>query len=137
MLYPIAIEPGDETGAWGVVVPDIKGCFSAGDTMDEAINNAKEAIEIHLETLAEQFGKEPPEASTVQHWAESGEYDGWIWGVVEIDTSKFSGKTERFNVTLPARLVARIDAKVASGSAYRSRSAFLAAGAEAMLTRSS
>lgn len=135
MLYPIAIEPGDDTGAWGVVVPDIQGCFSAGDTLDEAIANAKEAIEAHLETLAEKFGKEPPTATSVQHWAESGEYVGWIWGVVEVDTSKYMGSTERYNVTLPSRLVAKIDDAVAKGSVYRSRSAFLAAGAEALLAR--
>ena len=29
MLYPIGIEMGDETHAYGVVVPDVPGCFSA------------------------------------------------------------------------------------------------------------
>ena len=33
MRYPVAIEPGTETEAFGVVVPDLPGCFSAGDTM--------------------------------------------------------------------------------------------------------
>ena len=37
MRYPIAIERGTETAAYGVVVPDLPGCFSAGDTLDEAI----------------------------------------------------------------------------------------------------
>lgn len=37
MRYPIAIEPGDDTHAWGVVVPDLPGCFSAGTTLDGAI----------------------------------------------------------------------------------------------------
>ncbi|MEW7983382.1 MAG: type II toxin-antitoxin system HicB family antitoxin [Candidatus Sedimenticola endophacoides] len=45
------IEPGGENTAWGVVVPDLPGCFSAGDTLDEAIDNAKEAIELWLETV--------------------------------------------------------------------------------------
>ena len=43
MRYPIAIEAGDETTAFGVVVPDLPGCFSAGDTLDEAIAGAEEA----------------------------------------------------------------------------------------------
>jgi len=51
MKYPIAIEPGDATTAWGVVVPDLPGCFSAADSgIDEAIDNAKEAIELWIET---------------------------------------------------------------------------------------
>ena len=43
MRYPIAIEPGDETSAFSVIVPDLPGCFSAGDTLDEAVTNAEEA----------------------------------------------------------------------------------------------
>ena len=43
MKYPIAIEPGAADHAFGVVVPDLPGCFSAGDTLDEAIDNAREA----------------------------------------------------------------------------------------------
>ena len=51
MKYPIAIEAGDNKTAWGVVVPDLPGCFSAGDSgIDEAIENAKEAIELWIET---------------------------------------------------------------------------------------
>ena len=59
MLYPIAIELGDDTHAYGVTVPDIAGCFSAGDTMEEALNNVREAIEFHLEGLVED-GQEIP-----------------------------------------------------------------------------
>lgn len=39
MRYPIVIERGDDTHAYGVVVPDLPGCFSAGDTLDEAYVN--------------------------------------------------------------------------------------------------
>ena len=41
MLFPIAIERGDEQHAYGVVVPDLPGCHSAGDTFEEALANAK------------------------------------------------------------------------------------------------
>jgi predicted RNase H-like HicB family nuclease len=44
MRYPIAIETGDEKHAYGVVVPDLPGCFSAGDNLDEALTNARAAI---------------------------------------------------------------------------------------------
>ena len=49
MFYPIAISLGDEQHAWGVEVPDIPGCFSAGDDLDDAMAMAREAIEGHLE----------------------------------------------------------------------------------------
>ncbi|WP_171292023.1 type II toxin-antitoxin system HicB family antitoxin, partial [Acinetobacter baumannii] len=34
MFFPIAIEQGSEDQSFGVIVPDIPGCFSAGDTLD-------------------------------------------------------------------------------------------------------
>jgi predicted RNase H-like HicB family nuclease len=50
MRYPIYIHK-DPDSAYGVTVPDVPGCFSAGDTMEEAILNATEAIECHIEGL--------------------------------------------------------------------------------------
>ena len=37
MLYPIAISMGDDEHAWGVEVPDVPGCFSAGEDLEDAI----------------------------------------------------------------------------------------------------
>ncbi len=51
MRYVVAIEKGGKKHAYGVAVPDIPGCFSAGDTLDEALVNAKEAILLHLDGL--------------------------------------------------------------------------------------
>ena len=45
MKYPIAVEAGDNTRVWGVVVPDLPGCFSAADEgIDQAVVFAKLAI---------------------------------------------------------------------------------------------
>lgn len=108
MRYPIAIEPGNETQAFGVAVPDLPGCFSAGDTLDEAIAQAKEAIELWMETVIED-GQAIPEASPIQTHQANSEYQGWIWAVVEVDLSKLSGKLRRVNITLPERILANID----------------------------
>ena len=54
MRYPIAIEPGDETQAFGVVVPDLPGCFSAGDTLDEALSSAEEAVVAWIDTMLDR-----------------------------------------------------------------------------------
>ena len=59
MKFLIAIEPGTVTTAYGVVVPDLPGCFSAGDTLEEAFDNAREAIDAHCEVLAED-GQDVP-----------------------------------------------------------------------------
>lgn len=123
MRYPIAIEPGDTEHAFGVVVPDLPGCFSAGDTLDEAIDNAREAVELWLETVIDDGGTVPEAASVADH-QRNPEYAGWIWAVVDIDLARLSDKVERINITLPARVLRRIDAK--ARAAGESRSGYLA-----------
>ena len=41
----------DADSAYGIVFPDIPGCFSAGDSYDEAVRNAGEALRLHIEAL--------------------------------------------------------------------------------------
>ena len=123
MRFPIVIEPGDEQHAFGVVVPDLPGCFSAGDTLDEAIDNAKEAIELWLEETIDSGGAIPEPRSIAEHQS-NPEYSGWIWALVTIDLSELSDKVERVNITLPARVLRRIDA--AAKAAGESRSGFIA-----------
>ena len=133
MLYPIAIELGDETHAYGVTVPDIAGCFSAGDTMEEALKNVREAIELHLEGLVEDGLDIPLPTDMAKHQQHADFKHGYVWAIVEIDISRYMGKAEKINVTLPSRLIHLIDNKVAHDSRYKSRSGFLAAGAELLL----
>ena len=52
MRYPIAIELGDETSAYGVVVPDLPGCFSAADDLEDVTANASEALDLFFEDAA-------------------------------------------------------------------------------------
>ena len=128
MLYPIAILPGDDKHAWGVEVPDIPGCFSAGDDLDEAMAMAREAIEGHLEILAED-GAPVPVASKVTTHAANPDYAGCTWAVVDIDVTKYMGKSEKLNITLPGYLLNRIDDYVKNHPDQKSRSGFLAKAA--------
>ncbi|MEN4935533.1 type II toxin-antitoxin system HicB family antitoxin [Pantoea agglomerans] len=125
MFYPIAIEAGDHEHAYGVTVPDLPGCFSAGDTLDEAIKNAKEAITGHIE-LAVELGHDIPAVSTIEALATNPDYAGYTWALVEIDVIRLLGGSEKINVTLPRSLIDRIDRCVASHPEYKSRSGFLA-----------
>ncbi len=123
MRYPIAIEPGDAKRAFGVVVPDLPGCFSAGDTLDEAVDNAKEALELWLETVIDDGGAIPEPRSIAEHQA-NPEFSGWVWALITVDLGQLSDKAERINVTLPARVLRRLDA--AARAAGESRSGFIA-----------
>lgn len=123
MHYAIAIETGTDTQAYGVVVPDLPGCFSAGDTLDEAMLNAKEAIELWLEVAIDD-GLAVPEPQTLAvHQAKRG-FKGWTWGLVTVDIASLSDKAERINITLPSRVLRRIDQ--AAKNAGESRSGYIA-----------
>ena len=50
VFYPAVFHP-EETG-YSVTVPDIEGCFTQGDTMDEAVRMAQDAIGLMLEECA-------------------------------------------------------------------------------------
>ena len=124
MLYPIAIEKGSDTTAFGVVVPDLPGCFSAGDSFEDALLNAKEAIEFHLESLA-QIGELPPSATTIDSHFNKLEFTNWVWALSDINTEPYMGKASKINVTLPNLLTKKIDDLVKTNSQYKSRSHFL------------
>lgn len=123
-IYPVAIELGNENTAFGVVVHDLPGCYSAGDSMDEALENTKEAIEFHLEGLAEQ-GELPPAPSDLKDVAAMDEYKGWVLGFVQIDVEPFLGKSSKINVTLPNLLTRKIDEFVLTHPEFKNRSNFL------------
>jgi predicted RNase H-like HicB family nuclease len=124
MKYPIAIEIGSRKKSWGVVVPDLPGCFSAADSgIDEAIENAKEAIELWFEVALDQ-GMEIPRPSMITDLQKKKEYKGWIWAVAEVDPALLSDEIERINITLPKRVLSRLDAK--AKKAGETRSGFIA-----------
>ncbi len=123
MKYPIAVHK-DPDSCYGVTVPDIPGCFSAGESIEEAISNAHEAITGHLEILAED-GEIAPSPSSIDSFLALPEYAGAVWAFVDVDITPFLGGTEKTTVTLPRLLVRKIDVAVVEGRA-KSRSAFLA-----------
>jgi predicted RNase H-like HicB family nuclease len=120
MRYPIAIEPGTETTAFGVVVPDLPGCFSAGDSLDEAIAAAEEAAAAWIDAALDE-GSPVPRPSTVDAMRALEQFDGWMFGVIEVDLALLDDTVERVNITLPRRILARIDAKAKARGESRSR----------------
>jgi predicted RNase H-like HicB family nuclease len=49
--YTIILDPDTEEGGYTVTVPALPGCITEGDTREEAIANAKEAILLYIESL--------------------------------------------------------------------------------------
>ena len=61
MKLQVVLEPSEE-GGYTAVVPGLPGCISEGETLDEALANVREAIELYLEPLD---GEVPPAKGTV------------------------------------------------------------------------
>lgn len=126
MQFPIAIHK-DHGSDYGVIVPDIAGCHSWGNTIDDAIHNAKEAIILHLQSMLD-LGMEPKlTASSVEELSKNEEYTGAMWALVDVDLSSIDSKPERVNISLPRFVLRRIDQHVRQH--HDTRSGFLARAA--------
>ena len=88
MYFPIAIHK-DPDSDYGVTVPDLPGCFSAGSTIDEAMLMAREAIELYLDTLIDD-GREIPEPSSIESLRANPDFADAIWAIVAADYKRKS-----------------------------------------------
>lgn len=129
MRYPIVLHTDDQI-RYGVTVPDLPGCFSAGDTFDAAFESVKEAIDLHAEGLTED-GADLPMPRTIAEHQRNPDYADGIWAVVEVDLSRFDGKAEKINITLPRRVLSQVDAYARAHG--ESRSGFLARAAQVVM----
>ena len=119
MRYPVVIERGSETTAFGVIFPDLPGCFSAGDTLDEAISNAEEAAAAWIDATLDAGNSVPP-PSTLNAVQNSPDYQGWTIGFVTINPAILDDRVERANISLPRRVLERLDALAKASSESRS-----------------
>ena len=60
LRFGIEIEETEDPHFFGVTVPDILGCTATGRSIEDAINKAREAIDLHLQYLAEEGLPLPP-----------------------------------------------------------------------------
>ena len=123
MHYPILIEEGGEAAAFGVVVPDLPGCFSAGDTLDEAMDAVREAIAAWVDAALDG-AQVVPGPSSLDAVRRLPGFEGWTVAVVELDPAVFDDTIERVNITLPKRVLRRLDDL--AGSRRQSRGGFIA-----------
>ena len=124
----IALVDG-KAGAYGVVVPDLPGCTSAGSTTDEALRNAVEAVRLWVEDAIDA-GEVLPHSSSVEALRADPEIaaalaEGAALAIVPLLLD--AGRAVRANLSLDAGLLDAIDdAAKAHGL---TRSAFLASAA--------
>jgi len=54
MRFQVVLEPSDE-GGYTVFVPSLPGCISEGETIEDALANIQEAIELYLEPVEDDW----------------------------------------------------------------------------------
>ena len=118
MHYPVVIHK-DADSDYGVTVPDLPGCFSAGATLDEALALAREAIELHLEGLIEA-GEPVPRPTSLEAHRRNRDYRGGTWAVVTVDPSNLRVNAKRINITIPQRVLDAVDRCARQAGATRS-----------------
>jgi antitoxin HicB len=63
MTYTIVLEPGDD-GGWGALVPDLPGLLLLGDSREDLIAQAPDAILDYLDSLRDSGQPVPPPRMT-------------------------------------------------------------------------
>jgi len=66
LSYKILLRKEPE-GGYTVIVPSLPGCITYGDTIEEAIEMAKEAIELYIESLKDHGEEIPTEEGTLEY----------------------------------------------------------------------
>ena len=133
MRYAVVIHK-DPGSSYGVTVPDLPGCFSGGDTLDEAFDNARAGILGHIETLL-MDGQPVPERTPIEEHQANEDYRNGMWGFVDVDLSKVGRRAKRVDITLPRPVLAAIDD--AAARSHDTRSGFLARAALAYIEMTS
>jgi len=118
MNYPVVIHK-DRKSDYGVSVPDLPGCVSAGATVDEALSMAKEAIELHLEGMIEEGGIIPL-ATPIEKLRSDPDYADGTWAIVNVDETTLRVKIVRVGITMPQRVLDAIDRHAKSSGETRS-----------------
>jgi predicted RNase H-like HicB family nuclease len=107
MRYPIIIHK-DINSDYGITVPDLPGCFSAGTNLEEALSNAEEAILTHIEGLLLD-DEIIPMPSPLEKYNNKKYLDNAILSIVSVDLSNLEQKYERVNISIPKRILTKFD----------------------------
>jgi predicted RNase H-like HicB family nuclease len=119
LRYPIILHTDDHQ-QFGVTVPDLPGCFSAGDSIQHAIDNTHESILLCVEyRLAE--GQPIPAPSEIVDMSEFYPEEGTaMLAYVDVDLDPILGPAKRINITLRPTILQIIDMRAKARGMNRS-----------------
>lgn len=139
MAHYIAVLVPERSGGWAVLFPDLPGCASQGETLDEAIAMASDALAGHL-AVARDYGDPIPTPRSVDEirsdkdWCSQNNVQWSKAMVAPILVRPPLGKPERVTISMDSNILREVDAYAERRDL--TRSAVLTAGAELLLGRS-
>ena len=104
-IFP-AVFHVDEEGV-SVCFPDLPGCLTCADTMEQAFARAKEAVQLHLYGMEEDAEEIPSPTPLMEIKTSRGETIGLIEAWMPPFREKMSNKATNKTVTIPRWLVAK------------------------------
>ena len=123
--FPGIVETSPD-GGFGLYFPDLPGCVTAADTLDELAAGAREALQLHLEGMTED-GEPIPAPSAIGDLP----HDPEVQEVGVLIVEAIPSAADVVSLTLSAALLSRIDAEAQARGTTREK--ILAEGAEALL----
>ena len=124
----IAFIHKEQDSCYGVSFPDFPGCISAGDSLDEALQSASEALQGHVQMMEADGDTVPPARSLDEIMGDvslAKDREAAVMSAVPLIRDR--GSTTRINVSLDLGLLEAIDD--AARLRKQTRSAFLASAA--------
>ena len=130
MTYYIGLVHKEDQSSFGVQFPDVPGCFSAADTMDDLVGNASEALSLWAEDTAM-----PPPRRIEDIVKDRGIADELAAGafLISVPLTENDARVVSANISLERGMLKAIDA--AAKRRKLTRSAFLAQAARNEISR--
>ena len=119
MRYPIILHTDDHQ-QFGVTVPDLPGCFSHGDSVESAVENAREAILFHAEGLVSGKRTIPQPTEIVYLSDFNGDVGTALIAYADVDIESMMGPARRINITIKTASLQIIDLRAKARGMNRS-----------------
>ena len=87
LKFPYVVHNDGDHTSFGVTVPDLEGCFSAGDTLNDTKEQVKEAILLHIEMMWKEDKNAIIKPKKIEEYVDNNEYKDGYWAYVEVDVS--------------------------------------------------
>ena len=106
MRYPVAV--WNTNGVYSAEVPDLPGAITEADSIEELERSVKEASSLWMECVLDE-NKSIPAPTSIESHTNKPEYQDCLWLLVDFPLNDISDKAERINITIPSRVLRRLD----------------------------